>query len=329
MRLTLRTLLSYLDDTLEPAQAKLMGEKVAESDIAPELISRISKVTRRRGLAAPAITGDRADSSTDPNTVAEYLDNSLPAEQIEEVERAAIESDAILAEVSACHQILTMVLGEPARVPPTARRRMYCVVKGPESIPSRKASTAQSVAGMAEPASFEDDNAEADEALLLGMRGRRSLVPIASALVLVGLLVFVIWMAIPGSKPGGSQGYFAVATSRAEGETKVPPVVVSKKEIKKPDTEPKKTDIVEKAKEETLPKKVEPEKLLADQPELLPDPRKRRLARLPCRRKNQTLNVAQLLDCKRKINCCFSATAIRANGNGHPHQKIFFRTIRC
>ena len=41
MRLTLRTLLAYLDDALEPGQARLIGQKVAESDAAQELIGRI------------------------------------------------------------------------------------------------------------------------------------------------------------------------------------------------------------------------------------------------------------------------------------------------
>ena len=50
MRLTLRTLLAYLDDTLEPAQARLIGQKVAESDAAQELVARIKQVTRRRRL---------------------------------------------------------------------------------------------------------------------------------------------------------------------------------------------------------------------------------------------------------------------------------------
>ena len=37
LRLTLRTLLSYLDDMLEPAQAKAIGAKVAESEQARAL----------------------------------------------------------------------------------------------------------------------------------------------------------------------------------------------------------------------------------------------------------------------------------------------------
>ena len=33
MRLTLRTLLAYLDDTLEPSQARLIGQKVASEEV--------------------------------------------------------------------------------------------------------------------------------------------------------------------------------------------------------------------------------------------------------------------------------------------------------
>lgn len=53
LRLTLRTLLAYLDDTLEPSQAKLIGQKIAESEQAQELIERIKTVTRRRRITTP------------------------------------------------------------------------------------------------------------------------------------------------------------------------------------------------------------------------------------------------------------------------------------
>ena len=57
LRLTLRTLLAYLDDTLEPAQAKDIGEKVAESEFAQQTVERIKTVTRRRRLTTPPTTG--------------------------------------------------------------------------------------------------------------------------------------------------------------------------------------------------------------------------------------------------------------------------------
>lgn len=136
MRLTLRTLLAYIDDTLDPIQAREIGRKVAESDVAQELIDRIKSVTRRRGLTVPPASGpDR----TDANTVAEYLDNDLSPEMIAEVEETALNSDVHLAEIAACHQILTLVIGEPASVPPVARQRMYQLVQGPEADPSRRA----------------------------------------------------------------------------------------------------------------------------------------------------------------------------------------------
>src|SRR5438105_8496006 len=78
MRLTLRTLLAYLDDTLPPDQAREIGQKVAESQVAQDLIERIKKVTRRRGLSTPPAAGpDRVDA----NTVAEYLDNDLTGDK--------------------------------------------------------------------------------------------------------------------------------------------------------------------------------------------------------------------------------------------------------
>lgn len=138
MRLTLRTLLAYLDDTLEPAEIKTIGQKVSESDAAQELIARIKQVTRRRRLTTPPTSGP-AGKQFDPNTVAEYLDNELDSEQVALLEKLCLESDVHLAEIAACHQILTLVLGEPALVPPTAKERMYGLVKGREAIPFRKA----------------------------------------------------------------------------------------------------------------------------------------------------------------------------------------------
>src|SRR3954447_7666956 len=108
MRLTLRTLLAYLDDTLEPTEIKTIGQKVAESDAAQELIARIKQVTRRRRLTTPPAAG-ASGKVFDANTIAEYLDNELGSDQVAEVEKLCLESDVHLAEIAACHQILTLV----------------------------------------------------------------------------------------------------------------------------------------------------------------------------------------------------------------------------
>src|SRR5262245_44278858 len=189
MRLTLRTLLAYLDDTLDPTEIKAIGQKVAESDAAQELIARIKQVTRRRRLTTPPATGPGA--KFDPNTVAEYLDNTLGADEVAEVEKTCLESDVHLAELAACHQILTLVLGEPALVPPTAKQRMYGLVRGREAIPYRRPAGAADAAHAEAPAAPAEEHDEADETLLglPSIRRRRDrgawLIPVLAVGVLV------------------------------------------------------------------------------------------------------------------------------------------------
>jgi hypothetical protein len=220
VRLTLRTLLAYLDDTLEPAQAKLIGQKVAESDTAQELIARIKEVTRQRRLAAPPATGGKLDA----NVIAGYLDNTLPAEQLAEVEQTCLESDVHLAEMAACHQILTLVLGEPALVPPTAKQRMYGLVKGPEAIPFRKPSTAP-----AEREEVYQDNKETDETLRLGLpalRARSSwtnrLILLGGGLAVAALLVIAIIQILQFDKVTPEKPYAGV-TQQATAVTETRP----------------------------------------------------------------------------------------------------------
>lgn len=120
MRLTLRTLLAYLDDRLAPNQAKEIGQKVTTSPFATELANRIKSVVRRRRLAKESA----GQKTIDANLIAEYLDDQLTPELVALIEKEILSSDATLAEVAATHQIIGM-LNDPVELSEPMKERLY------------------------------------------------------------------------------------------------------------------------------------------------------------------------------------------------------------
>tara|TARA_R110002072_G_scaffold173600_2_gene328283 strand:- start:52324 stop:54642 length:2319 start_codon:yes stop_codon:yes gene_type:complete len=203
MRLTLRTLLAYLDDLLEPAQAREIGEKISESGYASALVDRIREVMRRRRLTAP--DAKSPSGGLDPNSVAEYLDNTLEPDAVADVEKVCLDSDVHLAEVAASHQILTLVLGEPVDVPMRTRERMYAL--GPSPKPtganghalaegnSKAGSDSTVTVSKRPPAKVEDSNADSFTSsipdYLRPVPLWRRMAPVA-----VGVLVGAVWLCV-------------------------------------------------------------------------------------------------------------------------------------
>ncbi|MGV2340481.1 MAG UNVERIFIED_CONTAM: hypothetical protein LVR18_43005 [Planctomycetaceae bacterium] len=100
MRLTLRTLLAYIDDRSAPEKAREIGLKIQKSPFATELADRVREVKRRRRIAADQ---DKVPP-VDANLIAEYLDDQLAPDVVARLEQRILASDALLAEVAAAHR---------------------------------------------------------------------------------------------------------------------------------------------------------------------------------------------------------------------------------
>jgi len=192
MRLTLRTLLAYMDDILEPKDAQAIGKKIEESEFATGLLHRTREVMRRLRLAAPELSDTGA--GLDANTVAEYLDNTLAGDRVPDFEKVCLESDIQLAEVASCHQILTLVLGEPAEVDPAGRERMYKLAGQAEAQTSSSGEAGQPTHAPRQKPTVPD--------YLRAPSKKRRFLPTIAALVLVGFFVVVILAALGQFEPG-------------------------------------------------------------------------------------------------------------------------------
>lgn len=116
MRLTVRTLLAWMDGTVGAEDQAALGDKVLASGVAPKLVERIKLVVSHPAVSVPPPDG--RGFAEDPNTAAEFLDNALPAERLEAFERVCVESDAHLADVAEAHRLLAEMLRDPAVIEP-------------------------------------------------------------------------------------------------------------------------------------------------------------------------------------------------------------------
>jgi hypothetical protein len=125
MRLTLRTLLAYMDNMLEPADAEALRAKIEESEFAKVLMARIEAAVRQPRLSSLPL--DEKGLGLDANSIAQYLDNTLAPELVPELEQFLLQSDMQLAEVAACHQALASILDSEPITSPELRHRVRCL----------------------------------------------------------------------------------------------------------------------------------------------------------------------------------------------------------
>jgi hypothetical protein len=230
MRLTLRTLLAYMDDILDPADQEELGRKIESSPFATELIHRSRDAVRRLRLSAPdALAGSDddihgSDANLDANTAAEYLDNTLSPDAVAEFERSCLEAgpnaDMLLAEAASCHHVLTMVLGEPAEVDADLRQRMYALAQSPAAAPQLKSEPAPAnqpaaaatmaavptAAPVSRRSQIDADEASVPDFMLAAAREqrrrtRRMALAFVGAMALGGLAVFLLWPQGPVEVP--------------------------------------------------------------------------------------------------------------------------------
>lgn len=123
MRLTLRTMLAYMDEQLDPPQMEEIGAKIRESGVATGMIDRVRASMRKHRMEAPKLDG--RGIGKDANSVSEYLDNVLDKDEIPEIEQLCLNSDMHLAEVAACHQMLSQLPGVEFDISHRLRDRIY------------------------------------------------------------------------------------------------------------------------------------------------------------------------------------------------------------
>jgi hypothetical protein len=142
MRLTLRTLLAYMDNMLEPADAEALRAKIEESEFARILMARIEAAVRQPRLTSLPL--DEKGLGLDANSIAQYLDNTLSPELVPELEQFLLQSDMQLAEVAACHQALASILDSEPIVSPELKHRVRClgspkeIAQGSNAVPTKR-----------------------------------------------------------------------------------------------------------------------------------------------------------------------------------------------
>ena len=125
MRLSLKTILAYSDQLFDTEYRLSVEKRIGEEGMAGYLVDRIRSVVCNPGISVPGRHGDKEELSG--NLVAAYLDGQLSDSEQSQFETICLRSDIYLAEVACTHQILTTILGQPAKLNRDCRLRLYAI----------------------------------------------------------------------------------------------------------------------------------------------------------------------------------------------------------
>ena len=123
MRLTLRNLLRFLDQTrMRAVERTRLEQLVDESEKADAWIQRIDSLRRSPHTLAPSIHSTEVPIAK----VVAYLDSTMGEEATIEFERSLLSSDPLLAEIACCHEIRETIRNESAPpIPISLRQSVY------------------------------------------------------------------------------------------------------------------------------------------------------------------------------------------------------------
>ncbi len=244
MRLTLRTLLAYLDDRLSSSNAREIGKKLKDSPFAQELADRISTVVRQRRLAVPG----QNVKTIDPNLIAEYLDDQLTPELVSRIEKEVLSADYSLAEVAASHQILGL-LADPVELNDRLRTRLLAL--SPRRSPDE--TTDHELDQLSASSDSKATTADADQDVWQPLAPQRSFSPKSPGLILAVLMILWLFLILRPSGPWQSPQSGSSTNVAMDDETNNRDAVIDEGPVGEPDAvNPAKADELPEGESETL-----------------------------------------------------------------------------
>lgn len=125
MQLTLRTLIALRDNMLPPAEHEQLTRKLSDSNAGQLLSQKIERLLKEPQLVdqshLKSAHQQYSEEGTSADLVAQYIDNIIDEEIIENFESSAVLSDQLLLEIAECHQILATLSVVPEAGKPLAR----------------------------------------------------------------------------------------------------------------------------------------------------------------------------------------------------------------